>query len=111
MFLLESISTLRDSVEDVFASEVAARIPNHLVDYLSTLQNTTPVGMVKSFFLAVTAFLSVWSPSVQAQVGCPDYTSYAQVPHEPLSTGPLKLPFMRPTPECRTFNSNVVEVK
>lgn len=40
---------------------------------------------------------------------CPDYTSYSQVPHEPASTGPLGLPYMRPAPACRTFNSTVVE--
>lgn len=41
---------------------------------------------------------------------CPDYTDYAQKPHEPYSKGPLKLPFMRPSDECRTFKSPAVEV-
>ncbi|KYK58515.1 DUF1237 domain protein [Drechmeria coniospora] len=40
---------------------------------------------------------------------CPDYTKYSQKPHEPLSSGPLALPFMRPAPECRTFTSPAVE--
>lgn len=40
---------------------------------------------------------------------CPDYTHYAQDRHEPYSTGPNKLPFQRPIPACRTFNSSVVE--
>lgn len=41
---------------------------------------------------------------------CPDYTEYARTPHEPRSGGPLALPDMRPSPECRTFNSSAVEV-
>jgi len=40
---------------------------------------------------------------------CPDYTSYSQQPHGERSTGPLGLPFMRPAPACRTFNSTAVE--
>ena len=32
-----------------------------------------------------------------------------QVPHDPRSTGPLALPYMRPAPACRTFNSTAVE--
>ncbi|KAF8897341.1 Six-hairpin glycosidase-like protein [Infundibulicybe gibba] len=40
---------------------------------------------------------------------CPDYTQYSQSPHGPFSTGPLALPFMRPDPACRTFNSTAVE--
>ncbi|KAG6060300.1 hypothetical protein E4U33_006965 [Claviceps sp. LM78 group G4] len=40
---------------------------------------------------------------------CPDYTHYAQKPHEPFSSGPLKLPYMRPSEECRTFKSPAVE--
>jgi hypothetical protein len=41
---------------------------------------------------------------------CPDYNKYAQEPHGPYSDGPLALPYMRPSPECRTFNSSAVEV-
>ncbi|KAJ7587014.1 Six-hairpin glycosidase-like protein [Mycena floridula] len=40
---------------------------------------------------------------------CPDYTTYSQSPHGTPSTGPLALPFMRPDPACRTFNSSAVE--
>ncbi|OAA67478.1 DUF1237 domain protein [Cordyceps fumosorosea ARSEF 2679] len=47
------------------------------------------------------------SASTAAQ--CPDYNQYAQQPHAPYSEGPLKLPFMRPSEECRTFNSPAVE--
>ncbi|KAJ7615933.1 hypothetical protein FB45DRAFT_841582 [Roridomyces roridus] len=44
---------------------------------------------------------------VRAQ--CPDFTEYAQTPQGNPSSGPLALPFMRPSPECRTFNSTAVE--
>ncbi|KAF9535083.1 Six-hairpin glycosidase-like protein [Crepidotus variabilis] len=46
---------------------------------------------------------------VSSTAQCPDYTSYSQSPHDPKSTGPLQLPYMRPSPECRTFNSSAVE--
>ncbi|KAJ7451490.1 Six-hairpin glycosidase-like protein [Mycena galericulata] len=45
----------------------------------------------------------------RALAGCPDYTAYSQTPHGNLSSGPLALPYMRPSPECRTFNSTAVE--
>lgn len=41
---------------------------------------------------------------------CPDYNDYSQKPHEPYSDGPLALPYMRPSSECRTFTSPAVEV-
>ncbi|EAQ87950.1 hypothetical protein CHGG_04569 [Chaetomium globosum CBS 148.51] len=40
---------------------------------------------------------------------CPDYASYAAFPHPPLTKGPLKLPFQRPNPRCRTFHSDAIE--
>ncbi|KAK3934046.1 Six-hairpin glycosidase-like protein [Diplogelasinospora grovesii] len=50
-----------------------------------------------------------YTPQNRTPPTCPDYTTYAQTPHGPLSDGPLGLPDMRPSPECRTFNSSVVE--
>ncbi|GLB33616.1 putative DUF1237 containing protein [Lyophyllum shimeji] len=44
-----------------------------------------------------------------SQAQCPDYTTYSQKPHGTPSTGPLALPYMRPDPACRTFNSTAVE--
>ncbi|KAK8074077.1 hypothetical protein PG994_004976 [Apiospora phragmitis] len=41
---------------------------------------------------------------------CPDYNDYSKSRHEPFSSGALALPNMRPSPECRTFNSSAVEV-
>ncbi|KAH7035506.1 uncharacterized protein B0I36DRAFT_285806 [Microdochium trichocladiopsis] len=40
---------------------------------------------------------------------CPDYAQYASYPHRPLSDGPLALPFQRPDPRCRTFQSDAIE--
>jgi hypothetical protein len=45
--------------------------------------------------------------SVAAQ--CPDYLDYAQVVHEPLSSGKYKLAYQRPSEDCRTFKSQGVE--
>ncbi|KAI1170826.1 glycoside hydrolase family 125 protein [Nemania sp. FL0916] len=40
---------------------------------------------------------------------CPDYTHYSTYPHRPLSEGPLELPYQRPHPKCRTFQSDAIE--
>ena len=40
---------------------------------------------------------------------CPDYKNYAAYPHRPWSDGPLRLPYQRPSPLCRTFHSPMVE--
>jgi hypothetical protein len=48
-------------------------------------------------------------PEMDAR-GCPIYTEYSMEPHGDRSSGPLRLPFMRPEERCRTFNSTAVEV-
>ncbi|KAK7713957.1 hypothetical protein SLS57_007244 [Botryosphaeria dothidea] len=40
---------------------------------------------------------------------CPDYLDYAKEKHEPFTNGTYQLPFQRPAPACRTFNSSGVE--
>ncbi|KAI9649861.1 hypothetical protein NHQ30_002443 [Ciborinia camelliae] len=41
---------------------------------------------------------------------CPDYKKYSTFSHhEPLSDGPMGLPFQRPVKQCRTFSSPLVE--
>ncbi|EMC96461.1 glycoside hydrolase family 125 protein [Baudoinia panamericana UAMH 10762] len=40
---------------------------------------------------------------------CPSFYNYSLVPHGPFSGGIYNLSYMRPIPECRTFNSSVVE--
>ncbi|KAI0829436.1 Six-hairpin glycosidase-like protein [Trametes gibbosa] len=49
------------------------------------------------------------SALLTAAAQCPDYTTFSQSPQGNLSTGPLALPYMRPDPACRTFNSTAVE--
>lgn len=51
-----------------------------------------------------------YQPQNRTPSSCPDYVDYSQKPHAPLSSGKLKLPYMRPSEECRTFNSSAVEV-
>ncbi|TFK43339.1 Six-hairpin glycosidase-like protein [Crucibulum laeve] len=60
------------------------------------------IGFKKSVLIATTL-------STISEAQCPDYTSYSQSPHGTPSTGVLGLPFMRPAPACRTFNSTAVE--
>ncbi|KAI6369282.1 hypothetical protein MCOR25_004463 [Pyricularia grisea] len=43
------------------------------------------------------------------QAACPDYASYSKYKHHPYSNGPLKLPYQRPDPRCRTFNNDAIE--
>jgi len=40
---------------------------------------------------------------------CPDYRSYAARPHPPYTSGQHGLPFQRPVPECRLFQSQAVD--
>ncbi|KAF8609668.1 hypothetical protein BDV93DRAFT_431879 [Ceratobasidium sp. AG-I] len=56
--------------------------------------------------LALVSAAALVSPVI-AQ--CEDYTSYSKKNQGTPSTGALGLPFMRPPPECRTFNSSSVE--
>ncbi|KZT59039.1 glycoside hydrolase family 125 protein [Calocera cornea HHB12733] len=46
---------------------------------------------------------------VHSQAQCPDFTDFASAAQGSASLGPLGLPYMRPSPACRTFNSSVVE--
>ncbi|KAF2087586.1 glycoside hydrolase family 125 protein [Saccharata proteae CBS 121410] len=56
--------------------------------------------------------LRILSLCLLAGVGlaqCPDYSTYSQQRHPPYSSGKYKLPYQRPDPACRTFNSSGVE--
>ena len=43
------------------------------------------------------------------QQACPNYRHYSVIPHNPLSKGELSLPYQRPSEQCRTFSSPLVE--
>lgn len=53
------------------------------------------------------SFLS--SIPILALAQCPEYIDYARQVHEPLSSGKYKLAYQRPSEECRTFKSRVLE--
>ncbi|KAJ1311495.1 hypothetical protein OPQ81_009982 [Rhizoctonia solani] len=57
----------------------------------------------------VLALASAATLALPALAQCEDYTTYSGKPRGTPSTGVLGLPFMRPPPECRTFNSSSVE--
>lgn len=42
---------------------------------------------------------------------CVSYSLYSRRVHEPLSGGKFALPFQRPPPRCRTFNSSLTEAE
>lgn len=62
-----------------------------------------------SFIQKATAIGEPQDPLHWAAGACPEYASYASVPHRPFSSGPLSLPFQRPDKRCRTFNSVEIE--
>ncbi|KAF2494279.1 hypothetical protein BU16DRAFT_512712 [Lophium mytilinum] len=43
------------------------------------------------------------------RAACPDYKNYAMRNHPPYSSGPMEIPFQRPSRHCRTFESPLVE--
>lgn len=59
------------------------------------------------YFLGAAALAaSLFSVAV---ADCPDYSDYSKKTHQPVSSGKYQLSSMRPAPECRTFNSSIVE--
>ncbi|KAG7832193.1 hypothetical protein KL920_000528 [Ogataea angusta] len=50
-----------------------------------------------------------WFKGNKLDTRCPDYVEYSQHRHGPYSEGPLKLAYMRPAKDCRTFTSSAVE--
>ncbi|KAL5530604.1 hypothetical protein ACEPAF_6862 [Sanghuangporus sanghuang] len=74
---------------------------------LGVVLTVIPWFDVSNFGIGGTTSTGVGPLLVRAQ--CPDYTEFAQTPQGNASTGPLALPFMRPAPQCRTFNSTSVE--
>ncbi|KAF8076196.1 Six-hairpin glycosidase-like protein [Lyophyllum atratum] len=92
-----------------------------IYELLSILANSIKEGLLQTVsnfhqsepftteYLWKTAKMKLGLGSLVVTCCCPDYTTYSQSPHGTPSTGPLALPFMRPDPACRTFNSTAVE--
>ncbi|KAK2594317.1 hypothetical protein QQS21_007962 [Conoideocrella luteorostrata] len=77
---------------------------------ITTLQDLAAVAvLVAGLPSAGAASWQDYEAKNRTPPSCPDYTDYSQKPHEPYSSGELKLPFMRPSEECRTFKSPAVE--
>ncbi|EGS20205.1 uncharacterized protein CTHT_0047200 [Thermochaetoides thermophila DSM 1495] len=54
--------------------------------------------------------LLLFTPIISAQLPlCPNYADYSKTRHPPFTSGIHSLPFQRPPPHCRTFNSSAVE--
>jgi hypothetical protein len=62
----------------------------------------------KAFF--GTCLLALTTGRLAGAADCPDYAQFSSKPQGNNSAGPLALPFMRPSEECRTFTSPAVEV-
>ncbi|KOS23210.1 Meiotically up-regulated protein [Escovopsis weberi] len=70
------------------------------------------VGLLAGLPAALAAQQATWhdfTAQSRTPASCPDYNTFSQQPHAPFSSGPLKLPYMRPSKECRTFTSPAVE--
>ncbi|CCM01703.1 uncharacterized protein FIBRA_03767 [Fibroporia radiculosa] len=84
-----------------FALDLVQDTQGDVSAVFSACQMKLGIGHTVSAAVALGAAVSV------AQ--CPDYTTYSQTPQGDPSSGPLALPYMRPVPACRTFNSSAVE--
>ncbi|KAK6446297.1 hypothetical protein FP744_10002547 [Trichoderma asperellum] len=67
------------------------------------------LGILAAFPAGASASWKSFQPQRRTASSCPDYSTYSEQPHGPYSSGPLKLPYMRPSEECRTFKSPAVE--
>ncbi|KAK6544548.1 hypothetical protein TWF694_001238 [Orbilia ellipsospora] len=104
-------------------SKLASRKRTYGFDASSDDSNWLSLSNILMYFLTGTILVLLFFQSPgKAQVqylndfdgnpwgdSCPDYKDYAARRHLPFSDGPLKLPFQRPVPECRTFKSAEVE--
>ncbi|PBL02043.1 hypothetical protein ARMGADRAFT_1005480 [Armillaria gallica] len=76
---------------------------------LDFIQQTLAFRLSRSMRFYWSSALVATALLQDAFVQCPDYTTYAQSTQGKPSEGPLALPYMRPDPACRTFNSTAVE--
>ncbi|KAK0467932.1 Six-hairpin glycosidase-like protein [Desarmillaria tabescens] len=76
---------------------------------LEFIQQTLAFRLLPSMRFSWSSALVATTLVQDAFAQCPDYTTYAQRSQGNPSGGPLGLPYMRPDPACRTFNSTAVE--
>ncbi|KAL1891403.1 hypothetical protein Sste5346_007666 [Sporothrix stenoceras] len=62
-----------------------------------------------SRIVGASVLAGVWTAGTTTGQSCPDYSTYSMMAHEPLSNGSYHLGYMRPDPQCRTFNLTDVE--
>ncbi|GJJ07348.1 hypothetical protein Clacol_001549 [Clathrus columnatus] len=88
---------------DYLNTQTDIEIPDS--DHLTQASQRTPT---KNPLLVI---LATWFPfvAIAQSANCPDYTTFSSSPQGNPSAGPLGLPFMRPSSECRTFTSTAVE--
>ncbi|KAF2217175.1 glycoside hydrolase family 125 protein [Cercospora zeae-maydis SCOH1-5] len=67
------------------------------------------VVALASSFLGIAASSGSGISKAKYKEACPAYEHYARFPHQPLSDGPMALPYQRPSKHCRTFESDLVE--
>lgn len=83
----------------ILPRSIAEVFPNSTMLLKGALQQLAISAMVFPFM------------TVAQPANCPDYTTFSSSPQGNPSAGPLRLPFMRPASECRTFTSSAVEVR
>lgn len=104
-----------------------------LATFAAPLTESSALGSIwQSIHMKLTTLFEgtvvIAATMAHAEARCPDYTTFSQVsmprwarqgdsllissqtPQGNFSTGALALPYMRPAPACRTFNSSSVEV-
>ncbi|KAF2200098.1 hypothetical protein GQ43DRAFT_441905 [Delitschia confertaspora ATCC 74209] len=76
------------------------------ISLLYTFLASRPVGV---YTIDIQEPLKLPFENTIYKAACPDYKNYAMRQHAPYSSGPLELPFQRPSKYCRTFESPLVE--
>jgi hypothetical protein len=79
MALLDYLNSLKDAVSSDALEHSTSYNSNLSRELLSVVLEFTPMKLVKSYFLATAALFSAWTPHVDAQNECPDFTTYSQV--------------------------------
>ncbi|KAJ2681176.1 hypothetical protein GGI25_000131 [Coemansia spiralis] len=65
--------------------------------------------LIMRYLLIIHSLLAINALVSCADSSCPSFTDYSSVPHNPLSSGAHKIPYMRPPPNCRTFTNPTIE--